>query len=67
MYKSIAMYVEMLVAPATCTLDVSQDFVWGTDLVNAQFKSPAHPVFNVNILMSNETVYYSTDVESFQV
>lgn len=66
-YKSIALYVEMLTAPATCTLNVNEDFVWDTDLVNTQFKSSVHPVFNVDILMNDETIYYSTNLESFEV
>ncbi|XP_014476414.1 PREDICTED: dynein heavy chain 1, axonemal [Dinoponera quadriceps] len=65
-YKSIDLYVEMLTAPAICTLNVNEDFVWGTDLVNTQFKSTAHPVFNINILMNGDTVCYSTDLESFE-
>ncbi|XP_011146850.2 dynein heavy chain 1, axonemal-like, partial [Harpegnathos saltator] len=65
-YKSIALYVEMLTAPAARTLNVNEDFVWGTDLINTQFKSPANPIFNVDILMNNETVYYSTDPKSFE-
>ncbi|XP_032680816.1 dynein heavy chain 1, axonemal [Odontomachus brunneus] len=65
-YKSIALYVEMLIAPAKCALNVNEDFVWGTDLINTQFKSSAHPVFNIDILMNDETVYYSSDLQSFE-
>lgn len=67
MYKSLALYVEILTAPAECTLRVNEDFVWGTDLINTQFKSAVHPVFNIDILMNKDAVYYSSDLESFEV
>ncbi|KAL6436551.1 hypothetical protein ACFW04_004787 [Cataglyphis niger] len=64
--KSIALYLEMLETPALCTLDIEENFIWGDDLVNTQFKSPVTPIFNIDIAMNDETAYYLTNLESFE-
>ncbi|XP_072745723.1 dynein axonemal heavy chain 1 [Anoplolepis gracilipes] len=64
--KSIALYLEMLETPALCTLNIDENFIWGNDLVNTQFKSPVNPIFNIDITMNDKTAYYLTDFESFE-
>lgn len=66
MKKSIAFYLEMLETPALSTLNVDENFVWGNDLVNTQFKS-TNPIFNIDIAMNDKSAYYSLDLESFEV
>lgn len=67
MEKSITMYLEMLETPALCTLNIEENFTWGDDLVNTQFKSPVNPIFDIDIAMNDETAYYLTNLESFEV
>lgn len=57
----------MLETPALCTLNVDENFAWGDDLVNTHFKSSTNPIFNIDIAMNDETAYYLTDLESFEV
>ncbi|KAM0726282.1 Dynein axonemal heavy chain 1 [Formica fusca] len=64
--RSIALYLEMLEIPALCTLNIDENFTWGDDLVNTQFKSPVNPIFNIDIAMNDKTAYYLTDLESFE-
>lgn len=66
MKKSIALYLEILETPALCTLNVDENFVWGDDLLNTRFKSP-NSIFNIDIAMNDETAYYLTNLESFEV
>lgn len=67
MKKSIVFYLEMLETPALCTLNVDENFIWGDDLINTHFKSSTNPIFNIDIAMNDETVYYLTDLKSFEV
>ncbi|KMQ95378.1 dynein heavy chain axonemal [Lasius niger] len=64
--KSIALYLEMLETPALCTLNIDENFTWGDDLVNTQFKSPVNPIFNIDLTMNDKTAYYLTDLELFE-
>ncbi|XP_039313454.1 dynein heavy chain 1, axonemal [Solenopsis invicta] len=64
--KSIVFYLEILEAPAVCTLNVDANFVWGDDLVNTHFKSSVNPIFNIDMFMNDKTVYYLTDPDSFE-
>jgi len=57
----------MLESPALSVLDVAEDFVWGDDLVSAQFISPVSPIFNIEIMMNDVSVCYSTDPKLFEV
>jgi len=65
--KSIALYLEILETPALCMLNVDENFVWGDDLINTRFKSPINSIFNIDIAMNDETVYYLTNFKSFEV
>lgn len=57
----------MLETPALCTLNIDENFTWGDDLVNTQFKSPVNPIFNIDLTMNDKTAYYLTDLELFEV
>lgn len=67
MEGSIVLYLEMLETPALCTLNVDENFVWGSDLVNTQFRPSVNPIFNIDIMVNDNGAYYSTDLESFEV
>ncbi|XP_024940673.1 dynein heavy chain 1, axonemal [Cephus cinctus] len=64
--RSMTLYLHMLETPALCTLNVDDDFSWGSDLMDTQFKPAVNPVFNIQLTMNMESAYYSTDPLLFE-
>lgn len=67
MQRSIISYTEFIEAPCLCTIGVSEEFVWGTDLINSQFKTHPIPIFQLLLKMDSERAYYNTNVYLFEV
>lgn len=61
------MYVTMLESQTTSIMGVKEDFCWGQDLVNTQFSSNSHPIFQIDLLMNDKGAYFSTDPSLFEV
>ncbi|XP_025602682.2 dynein axonemal heavy chain 1-like [Athalia rosae] len=62
--NSMALYLYMLETPALCTLDVSEDFVWGENLIETQFKPSNYPIFNIELLMNESGAIFSIDMDT---
>lgn len=52
--------------PCQCCLSVEDNFVWGHNLVNTQFK-PLQPIFLLTLRMDENGAFYSTDPDQFEV
>ena len=65
--NSMGFYQTMLETPALCALTVNDDFVWGNDLVNTQFRPSTNPVFLIELMMNEGGAYYSKNPEIFEV
>ncbi|XP_075235019.1 sterile affecting ciliogenesis [Lycorma delicatula] len=64
--RSIISYTEFIEAPCLCTIGVSEEFVWGADLINSQFKTHPIPIFQLLLKMDSERAYYNTNVYLFE-
>lgn len=64
---SATAYVNMIVGPSACTLNVPPDFEWGSDLIETQFKPTAAPIFILKLNVNEKGAYYSTDPALFEV
>lgn len=65
--KSAAALTELVAQPCACTLHVTEDFVWDTDLIETLFKPMAAPVFVLKLHVNEEGAYYSTNPDKFEV
>lgn len=61
------MYLKLLETPCLCTLDCTEDFVWGDDLVTSQFPPASTPIFIVILKMAEDNIFYSTSPDMFEV
>ncbi|XP_054262356.1 dynein axonemal heavy chain 1-like [Macrosteles quadrilineatus] len=64
--SSAQSYVSLVETPCLCTLGVSSDFVWGSDLVETQFKPSAAPIFTLKLNVNEAGAFYSTDPAMFE-
>lgn len=66
--NSTGLLLKILENPCSVCLSVPDEgFVWGSDLVNTQFKPPTSPVFALTIKLNSTAAFYSTNPESFEV
>ncbi|KAG5868936.1 Dynein heavy chain 1, partial [Gonioctena quinquepunctata] len=65
--NSTQIFINLVETPCLPCLGVQDDFVWGTKLNNSPFTSRAMPLFNVQLKMNENGVFYSTQPESFRV
>ena len=63
----MTIYLTMLETPALCLLEVSNNFIWGEDLLKSPFKCGSNPIFNIELKMNEGGAYFSTDPASFEV
>lgn len=64
--NSIRTFVHLVETPCQCCLNVDDDFVWGYNLVDTQFK-PVQPIFLLTLRMDENGAFYSTDPAQFEV
>ncbi|XP_054992649.1 dynein axonemal heavy chain 1 [Sorex araneus] len=55
------------ISDACCSvLDCPSDMVWGDDLINSPYRPRKNPLFNVDLVLDNTGVHYSTPLEHFE-
>ncbi|RZC18431.1 DHC N2 and/or AAA 6 domain containing protein, partial [Asbolus verrucosus] len=65
--NSIEMFIDLVETPCLPCLEVEQDFVWGSNLLESPFVSKkASAIFIVQMRMDEQAAYYSTNLELFQ-
>lgn len=58
--------VKLIETPCRVCQDVEDDFVWGSDLINTQFKPTGNSIFNLILRLNNSNAYYSTNPDAFE-
>lgn len=65
--KSLSTFINLVETPCLPCLPVTEDFIWGSDLLNSPFISKASPIFTLQLKMNEHGAFYSTKPEMFQV
>lgn len=65
--NSTDVLLKIVETPCQACLSVSDDFVWGNDLMETLFKPWAPPVFGIHLKMNNTSPFYSTNPDAFEV
>lgn len=64
--NSTLLYCNLLCNPCKCLLNVTDDYVWGKDVINSPFKPNELHVFTLVLHMEGNEVFYSTHPDSFK-
>nr|CAD7403049.1 unnamed protein product [Timema cristinae] len=64
--SSASIYTNLIESLCLCCQELKPDFVWGADLVTSSFIPIGLPIFNVQLKMDPEKVWYSTDPLNFE-
>lgn len=64
--NSVRTFLNFVETPCQCCLNVQNDFVWGYNLIDTQFK-PLQPFFLLTLRMDENGAFYSTDPDLFEV
>ena len=66
--NSTGLLLKIMENPCSVCLNVPDEgYVWGSDLLNTQFKPPTSPVFALTIKIGPASAYFSTNPASFEV
>lgn len=63
---SLVNFTQMILDACNQTVLVADDFKWGPDVVTTQFKPKKNALFLVDLIMDNQGVHYSTNLNSFE-
>ncbi|XP_059176982.1 dynein axonemal heavy chain 1-like [Physella acuta] len=63
---SLMNLTQMIVDACHSTMELEEDFVWGTDLVNSNFKPRKNALFLIDLVMDKEGVHFSTSLPNFE-
>lgn len=65
--NSTKMFVNLVETPCQCCLAVDDDFEWGTDFINSDFRPHVQPIFTLHLKMDDTGAFYSTEPDLFAV
>lgn len=64
--NSTGIFCNILCVPCQRLLDVSSDYVWDIDLTKSPFEPTGNYVFTLDLQMSSDGVFYSTNPDDFE-
>ncbi|XP_050431121.1 dynein axonemal heavy chain 1-like [Adelges cooleyi] len=64
--KSATSYARLIEQPCVKIKGISDDFIWGSDLINSPFDWKGDPIFYLLINMNENEPFYSTDPDRFE-
>lgn len=53
--------------PCQVCLEIDDDFEWGSDLINSNYRPYVQAIFALTLKMNEEGAFYSTELEEFKV
>ncbi|KAK2152282.1 hypothetical protein LSH36_335g03002 [Paralvinella palmiformis] len=64
--ESLVNFTQMVLDACHSTLTLTEDFSWGKDVVNSNFKPKKNALFLIDLVIDNQGVHYSTMLTSFE-
>ena len=59
-------FTQMILDAGYSTLECDIEMKWGPDVINSTYKPKRNALFHVDLLMDNQGVHYSTNLNSFE-
>ncbi|ESO89348.1 hypothetical protein LOTGIDRAFT_210379 [Lottia gigantea] len=63
---SVQNFTQMVVDACHSTLELSEEFVWGNEVMKSNYRPKRNALFLVDLTMDPEGVHYSTNLNSFE-
>ena len=63
---SLVNFTQMILDACHATLKCTEDLDWGKDLMVSCFKPKRNPLFFIDLLIDNQGVHYSTNLNSYE-
>lgn len=65
--NSLQNFVQLIEGPSRCVYGCNEDFVWGENVMDTQYKPPVTPIFVLHLKIDEKGAFYNTNPDQFEV